>query len=94
MLDDDVKPQARSDTKCASCPVRHRAVCARANSDELTLLDSVKFYKTYQAGQTIALRGDPLEVLSSVVTGTATLSQSMEDGRTQIVGLLDRKSVV
>ncbi|MBT8413474.1 MAG: Crp/Fnr family transcriptional regulator [Boseongicola sp.] len=88
MLDEDLKSKARSDTRCATCPVRHRAVCARANADELTLLDSVKFYKTYQAGQTIALRGDPLEVLSSVVTGTATLSQSMEDGRTQIVGLL------
>ena len=88
MLDEDVKTSERADTRCSTCPVRHRAVCARANADELTLLDSVKFYKTYQAGQTIALRGDPLEVLSSVVTGTATLSQSMEDGRTQIVGLL------
>ena len=88
MLDDDANVEVRADTRCSSCPVRHRAVCARADADELALLDSVKFYKTYQAGQTIALRGDPLELLSSVVTGTATLSQSMEDGRTQIVGLL------
>ncbi len=88
MLHDQIKPHTRTDTRCGSCPVRHRAVCSRANSDELELLDSVKFYKTYQAGQTIALRGDPLEVLSSVVQGTATLSQSLEDGRTQIVGLL------
>ena len=88
MLDDDAKLTAKVETRCATCPVRHRAVCARADANELALLDSVKFYKTYQAGQTIALRGDPLEVLSSVVTGTATLSQSLEDGRTQIVGLL------
>ncbi|MBT8460514.1 MAG: Crp/Fnr family transcriptional regulator [Boseongicola sp.] len=88
MLDDDANVTVRAEIRCSTCPVRHRAVCARADADELALLDSVKFYKTYQAGQTIALRGDPLEVLSSVVTGTATLSQSMEDGRTQIVGLL------
>jgi len=88
MLDNDPKTETRLSSRCSSCPVRHRAVCSRADDEELTLLDSVKFYKTYQAGQTIALRGDPLELLSSVVTGTATLSQSMEDGRTQIVGLL------
>jgi len=88
MLFNDQKTEEHTHTQCASCPVRHRAVCSRANYQELTLLDSVKFYKTYQAGQTIALRGDPLEVLSSLVSGTATLSQSMEDGRTQVVGLL------
>lgn len=78
----------RTHEKCASCPVRHRAVCSRADANELEMLDAVKFYKTYHAGQTIALRGDPLEVLASVVSGTATLSQSLDDGRTQIVGLL------
>ncbi len=88
MLDDDVKSLSKTHQRCSSCPVRHRAVCSKANADELALLDTVKFYKTYQPGQTIALRGDALEVLASVVTGTATLSQSMEDGRTQIVGLL------
>lgn len=88
MLSDGFTTDTRTELRCSSCPVRHRAVCSRADSEELELLDTVKFYQTYQAGQTIALRGDPLEVLSSVVQGTATLSQSMEDGRTQIVGLL------
>lgn len=73
---------------CAECPIRHRAVCARCEVDELEKLDAIKFYRTFSAGQTIAVRGDEMDTVSSVVSGTATLSRVMEDGRTQIVGLL------
>ena len=73
---------------CANCPIRHRAVCARCEGDELENLNAIKFYKTVNAGQTIALEGDDLEIVASVVSGTASLSRTMEDGRTQILGLL------
>lgn len=73
---------------CASCPIRHRAVCARCDEDELAQLNAIKFYKTYAAGQTIAMRGDALDIVASVVAGTATLERVIEDGRTQMVGLL------
>jgi len=73
---------------CSSCPIRHRAVCARCDEDELSRLNKIKFYKTYVAGQSIAMRGDALDVVASVVAGTATLERVIEDGRTQMVGLL------
>jgi len=73
---------------CASCPIRHRAVCARCDDAELERLNDIKFYKSYTAGQTIAMRGDALDVVASVVSGTATLERVIEDGRTQMVGLL------
>ena len=73
---------------CSSCPIRHRAVCARCDDDELVRLNDIKFYKTYSAGQTIAMRGDALDVVASVVAGTATLERVIEDGRTQKVGQL------
>lgn len=73
---------------CSNCPIRHRAVCARCDDDELEQLNQIKFYKTYSAGQTIAMRGDALDVVASVVSGTATLERGIEDGRTQLVGLL------
>ncbi|MEP1198961.1 transcriptional regulator FnrL [Tateyamaria sp.] len=73
---------------CSSCPIRHRAVCARCDEDELGRLNEIKFYKSYVAGQTIAMRGDALDVVASVVEGTATLERVIEDGRTQMVGLL------
>ncbi len=48
----------------------------------------MKFYRSYEAGQTIIWRGDYLENVASLVTGIATISQTMEDGRTQMLGLL------
>ncbi|WP_370402309.1 transcriptional regulator FnrL [Sulfitobacter sp. JB4-11] len=74
--------------KCTECPIRHRAVCARCDEDELLLLEGMKSYRSYKAGDTILWRGEPLEFVASVVDGVASLSKTLEDGRTQMVGLL------
>jgi CRP/FNR family transcriptional regulator len=73
---------------CGACPIRHRAVCARCEADELELLDRMKFYRTFAAGQPIVWAGDRLDFVGSVVTGIASLNQTLEDGRRQTVGLL------
>ena len=73
---------------CEDCPIRHRAVCARCEPDELDTLESIKYYRSYEAGQTVIWSGDPMDFVGSVVSGIATLTQTMEDGRTQMVGLL------
>jgi len=74
--------------ECGDCPIRHRAVCARCESDELEQLEGIKYYRSFEAGQTIVWSGDPMDFVGSVVSGIATLSQTMEDGRRQMVGLL------
>ena len=73
---------------CSNCPIQHRAVCSRCEPDELTKLEAIKYYRTYEAGQPVIWSGDHMEFVASVVTGIASLSQTMEDGRTQMVGLL------
>jgi len=73
---------------CSDCPIRHRAVCARCEPDELQQLEQIKFYRSFDAGQNILWSGDKMDFVASVVTGVATLTQAMEDGRTQMVGLL------
>ncbi|GAB4383021.1 transcriptional regulator FnrL [Albidovulum sp.] len=73
---------------CGNCPIRHRAVCARCEPDELRQLDEIKYYRSFEAGQTLIWAGDRMDFVASVVTGVATLNQVMEDGRTQTVGLL------
>lgn len=73
---------------CGDCPIRYRAVCARCETDELAKLDSIKYYRSFQAGQTVIWSGDRMDFVASVVTGIATLTQTMEDGRRQMVGLL------
>ena len=73
---------------CSDCPIRHRAVCARCDVDELEQLEKIKYYRSFEAGQTIVWSDDKMDFVGSVVTGIATLTQAMEDGRTQMVGLL------
>jgi len=73
---------------CGDCPIRHRAVCARCDSDELAHLEQMKYYRSFQAGQTVIWSGDRMDFVASVVTGIAKLTQTMEDGRRQMVGLL------
>ncbi len=73
---------------CADCPIRHRAVCARCETEDLDSLEAIKYYKSYDAGQTIVWAGDKMDFVASVVHGVASLTQTMEDGRRQMVGLL------
>lgn len=73
---------------CSNCPIRHRAVCAKCEPDELSRLEAIKYYRSYEAGQPVVWAGDQMDFVASVVTGIATLSQTLEDGRTQMVGML------
>lgn len=77
-----------SSVACSACQIRNRAVCSQCDDDELQKLEKIKFYRTYPAGRTIALTGQDMDFVASVVTGVASLTQTMEDGRTQMVGLM------
>jgi CRP/FNR family transcriptional regulator, anaerobic regulatory protein len=74
--------------KCGDCPIRFRAVCSACDETDLSRLENIKYYRSFQAGQTVAWAGDRMEFVGSVVTGVALLSQTMQDGRRQMVGLL------
>lgn len=74
--------------ECGECPIRHRAVCAKCEADELEMLEQIKFYRSFEAGQTVIWSGDQMGFVGSIVSGIASLTQTMEDGRTQMVGLL------
>lgn len=78
----------RPSVKCTQCPIRHRAVCARCDDEEMALLEQVKSYRSYAAGDVILWRGENLQFVASLVDGVASLSKTLEDGRTQMVGLL------
>jgi CRP/FNR family transcriptional regulator len=80
--------QHSAEMDCVDCPIRHRAVCARCEADELERLEQIKYYRNFEAGQTIMWAGDEMAFVASVVRGVATLSQTLQDGRTQMVGLL------
>ena len=74
--------------RCATCPIRHQAVCSYSSPAELAQLDAIKFYRTYEPGQTIVAEGDRTAALGSLVYGVVALHKTLEDGRRQMVGLL------
>jgi len=74
--------------RCGDCPIRHSAICSRCDADELLILEHIKTYQTFEAGQPIVWAGDKSQFVASVVVGVATMSKTMEDGRRQMVGLL------
>ena len=80
-----VVPNTRS---CSDCPIRYNAVCSQCEPSELDELEEIKYYRTYSAGQTIFFADDPLEFVGSVVSGVASLTRTLPDGRVQMVGLL------
>ncbi|MBV1864614.1 MAG: Crp/Fnr family transcriptional regulator [Rhodobacteraceae bacterium] len=84
-----VKPKIDSvQSDCGVCPIKRRAVCAYCEAQDLAELEKIKSYKTYAPGEMIIWTGDDMRFVGSIVSGVASLSQTMEDGRRQMVGLL------
>ena len=73
---------------CSDCPIRYSAVCSKCEPDEFAWMETAKRFRNFAAGQRVIWAGEEMEFVASVVSGTATLSHTMEDGRTQMVGLL------
>lgn len=73
---------------CSDCPIKYRAVCSKCDAQELGTLETIKYYRSYDAGQPILFAGDPSQFVASVISGVATMQQTLSDGRVQMVGLL------
>ncbi|MFQ6546342.1 transcriptional regulator FnrL [Aestuariibius sp. 2305UL40-4] len=83
-----MKMMSKTDVACADCPIRHNAVCAQCESDELEVLERIKSYTTAESGETLFRATDRMTHFCSVVEGAATMSRTLPDGRRQMVGLL------
>ncbi|MEM9011061.1 MAG: Crp/Fnr family transcriptional regulator [Pseudomonadota bacterium] len=81
-------------TDCASCPIRDIALCAKCDDGELAKIARIKSTRRFEAGQTIAAQGEGIPLVSSIVDGVAAVSRTLEDGRTQLAGLLFAKDMV
>jgi len=77
-----------ADHGCASCVVRENAVCAHCDTADFATLSAIKFTRSYAAGESVVWVGDRMAFVGSVISGVASLTQTLDDGRTQMVGLL------
>ncbi len=82
------KPAPTAHVHCVDCPIRHRAVCSYVEPVGLEKLNSIKYYKSFEAGQEIVAAGEESSAIGSVVSGVVSLSKTMSDGRRQMVGLM------
>ncbi|MEO1774860.1 MAG: Crp/Fnr family transcriptional regulator [Pseudomonadota bacterium] len=82
------QPDRPMNERCSTCPIRERAICTYCSCDELSLLERIKSYRSYEPGQEIVAAGEETTILGSVVEGVVALSKTMVDGRRQMVGLM------
>ncbi len=80
--------ELRAIPTCEGCPIRLNAVCADCGRDELAALEAAKSYRRLPAGATLVEEGEIPSHFSSIVSGSATVTKTLKDGRRQYVGIL------
>ncbi|MEC9368283.1 MAG: Crp/Fnr family transcriptional regulator [Pseudomonadota bacterium] len=73
--------------RCEHCTIRHRAICAALNKDELTSMNRIARQRLVNAGQVISADSEPGIAFANIVSGVVKLTKMLADGRQQIVGL-------
>lgn len=73
---------------CATCAVRHRAVCGALSDVEIAELGRIGRFRNYAPGEVIFADDAPTSFFANVVSGVVKLEKGSADGRQQIVGLL------
>ncbi len=71
--------------KCDACVVRHKAICAVLTNDELRGFNRIARQRLVPAGQVIAVESEI--VFANIMEGVVKLTETLADGRQQIVGL-------
>ena len=73
---------------CDTCLVRNRAICSALDGEELQLLNAIGRRKVLSAGDPLIWEGDDSLLVANVIEGMLKLTNSTEDGREQIVGVV------
>ncbi|WP_127903660.1 Crp/Fnr family transcriptional regulator [Solirhodobacter olei] len=76
------------DSQCAHCPAHHLAFCAKCTPIELADFENLKYYRRFEPGEVIFWLGEPMGFVATIVSGIATVNQTLPDGRRQMVGLM------
>lgn len=72
---------------CEECVVRNKAICGALDDGELQIMNRIGHKQVLKAGQTFMWEGDDSAVVANVIDGVLKLTNSLDDGREQIVGL-------
>ena len=75
-------------TRCSPCTIRHKAICAALNADEISALNRISRRRLVPAGQTILGEGEANTIFANIISGVVKLTKTLDDGRQHIIGLL------
>lgn len=75
-------------TRCATCAIRHKAVCNALGPEEIAALNRIAHRRTVSIGQTFLREGESATSFANIVSGVVKLTKTLEDGRQHIIGLL------
>jgi CRP/FNR family transcriptional regulator, anaerobic regulatory protein len=75
-------------TRCATCAIRHKAICDALSASEIQDLNRLSRRKTVPAGQMILGEGEARTIFANIVSGVVKLTKTLDDGRQHIIGLL------
>ncbi len=78
-------PTTRLPVKCDSCVVRHKAICAVLTDAELNDFNRIARQRLVPTGQVISV--EEKIVFANIMEGVVKLTETLADGRQQIVGL-------
>ncbi len=73
---------------CEQCSVRHRAMCAAVEFNQLAELEQIVSHRSYAPGQAIFEEAEPAEYVYNISNGDVRLYKLLADGRRQITGFL------
>lgn len=80
--------RSESGSRCAACPARAGAICAKLDDAALHDFHQISRHKVLRKGQTLIWQGDAVSSGATIVSGMLKLSAATPDGREQILGLL------
>jgi CRP/FNR family transcriptional regulator, anaerobic regulatory protein len=75
-------------TRCATCGIRHKAICDALSASEIQALNRLSRRRTIPAGQMILGEGEARTIFANIVSGVVKLTKTLDDGRQHIIGLL------
>lgn len=73
---------------CASCLVRHLAVCSDSEADTLQALEDAKVYHRFSEGELIGRPGQTLSFVGTIMSGTILLADYTAAGDKQNLALM------
>ena len=88
ILNPSIPRDPPSESPCAACTVRDRAVCSVLEGEELSRLNSIMTDVSLSKGEILIDQGDEARFVFNITAGSMQLSKLLVDGRRQVTGFL------